>query len=172
MAEQTERGKRDPELCEALLDGWLGMSTAISNERLVSAMTYNESMVCGALYRQRCAGAQPLTATELCAELQILKPQMNVILNRLEQQGMIARARSRKDRRQVEILLTEQGVPVYEAAHREILEFPQALIDRLGAEKMRMFAQMMREVAAGFQELLEEREEKSKERKNVCGTKG
>ena len=35
-------------LCERILDGWLKMSTAISNERLVSVMTYNESMVCGA----------------------------------------------------------------------------------------------------------------------------
>ena len=32
-------------LSEELLDGWLSMSMAIWNERLVSAMTYNESMV-------------------------------------------------------------------------------------------------------------------------------
>ena len=29
------------DLCERILDGWLKMSTAISNERIVSAMTYN-----------------------------------------------------------------------------------------------------------------------------------
>ena len=54
------------ELQEELLDGWLQMSTVICNERLVSAMTYNESMVCGVLYRNR---QKCVTATDLCAKL-------------------------------------------------------------------------------------------------------
>ena len=66
------------ELQEELLDGWLQMSTVICNERLVSAMTYNESMVCGVLHRNR---QKRVTATDLCAKLRILKPQMNAILN-------------------------------------------------------------------------------------------
>lgn len=140
-------------LCEEILDGWLGLSTAISNDRLVSAMTYNESMVCGALYRQQQLDGQPLTATDLCASLRILKPQMNVILNGLEQRGLIRRVRSQKDRRQMHILLTEQGVPFYEEAHRKLLALPQGLVDRLGEEKMRRFAAMMQEVARCFEDM-------------------
>lgn len=97
------------DLCERILDGWLKMSTAISNERIVSAMTYNESMVCGALYQVQSGGASLLTATRLCSRLQILKPQMNVILNGLEKRGLIRRERSSKDHRQVHILLTKEG---------------------------------------------------------------
>lgn len=73
--------KQAEELQEELLDGWLQMSTVICNERLVSAMTYNESMVCGVLYRNR---QKCVTATDLCAKLRILKPQMNAILNGLQ----------------------------------------------------------------------------------------
>ena len=44
MEETKER------LSEELLEGWLGMCLSICNERLLKAMTYNESMVCGFLY--------------------------------------------------------------------------------------------------------------------------
>lgn len=154
MGEQKSGKKND--LREELLDGWLNMSTSICNDRLVSAMTYNESMVCGALYKQMDKDAPLLTATDLCTKLQILKPQMNVILNRLEKKGMIERIRSKKDRRQVNIRLTGKGIPVYERAHEEILKMPQWLIDRLGEEKMRVFAASMQEVAACFHQVLEE----------------
>ena len=79
------------QMSEALLDGWLQMSTAISNERLVKAMTYNESMVCGFLYRQRKEEGEALTATELCRRLSMKKSQMNLVLNRLESQEIIRR---------------------------------------------------------------------------------
>lgn len=156
-------------LSEELLDGWLSMSMSIWNERLVTAMTYNESMVCNQLYKQSKQTGEPLTATDLCARLQIRKPQMNVILNRLEKAGMIERVRSMKDKRNVHILLTRKGVPVYEKAHQEILRLPEALIARLGEEKSRMFAATMKEVAACFDELMKQ-EHESRSRLSVKET--
>ena len=35
---------------EALLTTWLRLSTSISNNRFVSEMSYNESLVCSILY--------------------------------------------------------------------------------------------------------------------------
>ena len=122
-------------LCERILDGWLKMSTAISNERLVSVMTYNESMV-------------------------------NVILNGLEKRGLIRRERSSEDHRQVHILLTLEGERVYAAAHQGLLALPQGLIDRLGAEKMSMFADLMHTVAENFQEMLTERNQTEQEKED------
>lgn len=141
-------------LSEELLDGWLSMSMAICNERLVSVMTYNESMVCNLLYKQRAEKGEPPTATALCAKLQIRKPQMNVILNRLEASGIIERIRSSEDKRKIHIRLTAKGIPVYEAAHREILRLPEMLISRLGEDKCRMFAASMKEVAGCFSEMM------------------
>lgn len=144
------------ELSEELLEGWLRMSMSIWNRRLVTAMTYNESMVCNLLYKRFRTGGPPLTATELCARLQIRKPQMNVILNRMEQRGIISRSRSREDKRNVHITLTEEGLPVYEEAHSEILRLPRAVIEQLGEEKIRTFAETMKEVAACFQQVMSE----------------
>ncbi|MDD6661314.1 MAG: MarR family transcriptional regulator [Lachnospiraceae bacterium] len=156
------------DLCERILDGWLKMSTAISNERIVSAMTYNESMVCGALYQVQSGGASLLTATRLCSRLQILKPQMNVILNGLEKRGLIRRERSSKDHRQVHILLTKEGENVYASAHQELLALPQGLIDRLGAEKMSLFADLMHTVAENFQEMRDQSENEDSKKALKC----
>ena len=141
------------ELQEELLDGWLQMSTVICNERLVSAMTYNESMVCGVLHRNR---QKRVTATDLCAKLRILKPQMNAILNGLQNRGMLERIRSEADRRQVYLQLTKEGCASYERAHQELLALPQGLIEQLGEEKMRQLAGLMHEVAEKFPDISEE----------------
>lgn len=137
-------------LSEALLEGWLRLSMSIWNERIVTAMTYNESMVCNILYKHRDVPENPITATDLCKKLRIRKPQMNVILNRLEKEGIVERIRSRKDKRSVHIFLTEKGIPLYEKAHREILRLPEAMIERLGCEKAEHFAKTMQEVADYF----------------------
>lgn len=147
------------ELSEDLLEGWLRMSMTIWNERLVKAMTYNESMVCNLLYKKYKTDGEPLTATYLCEKLQIRKPQMNVILNRLEKDGMIMRSRSQNDKRNVEIVLTEKGVPVYEKAHAEILRLPEALIARMGEQKSRILADMMHEVADCFMDVMKDASE-------------
>lgn len=149
MSERTE-------LKEELLDGWLRMSMTIWNERLVKTMTYNEAVVCNLLYKQYKKEGEPLTATYLCEQLQIRKPQMNVILNRMEQEGRIKRTRSASDKRNVEIVLTESGIASYEKVHEEILRLPEALIAHLGEEKSRVFADMMHEVAGCFGEIVSE----------------
>lgn len=144
------------ELREELLDGWLRMSMTIWNERLVKTMTYNEAVVCNLLYKQHKKDGAPLTATYLCEQLQIRKPQMNVILNRMEQEGKITRTRSVNDKRNVEILLTADGIRSYETVHEEILRLPEALITHLGEEKSKIFADMMHEVAGCFGEIVSE----------------
>ena len=147
----------DENLCEELLNGWLAMSLSISNERLVSAMTYHESMVCHMLYRQDREGFPPMNATELCGRLQIQKPQMNVILNRMEKEGLIDRTRSMVDKRNVELRLTDKGVSRYVDAHREILRIPAALIERLGKQKAADYAAMMKEVAFCFHDMMQKK---------------
>lgn len=144
------------ELKEELLDGWLRMSMTIWNERLVKTMTYNEAVVCNLLYKQCKRNGEPLTATYLCEQLQIRKPQMNVILNRMEQEGKITRTRSVNDKRNVEILLTADGIRSYETVHEEILRLPEALIAHLGEAKSKIFADMMHEVAGCFGEIVSE----------------
>jgi DNA-binding MarR family transcriptional regulator len=145
----------DEKLSEELLEGWLRLSMSIWNKRLVTAMTYNESLVCNLLCKQQQTGGGLLTPTDLCSGLQIRKSQMNVILNSLEKKAWITRSRSDEDKRNVYVGLTEEGLRIYQEAHRKILELPGELISHLGEEKIQTFAATMQEVAACFDEMME-----------------
>lgn len=71
-------------LHESLLNSWLRLSTSINNARLVSEMTYNESLICNILYNQSKTVNKYLTATDLCRMTNMLKSQMNRTLTQLE----------------------------------------------------------------------------------------
>lgn len=121
---------------ERLLGAWLKISTVINNSRLVSEMSYNESLICNILYRNAMEHPeQLLTATDLCTETKILKSQMNRILTQLEEKKLITRERSSEDKRKVFVRLNEDQSNTYIKQHAQILKLLDDIIERLGEEK-------------------------------------
>lgn len=124
------------QLNEVLLGAWLKISTAINNSRLVSEMSYNESLICNILYRNATENPDVLlTATDLCAETKILKSQMNRILTQLEEKNLITRERSTQDRRKVYVCLTNEQSNAYLKQHEQIIKLLDDIIAKLGEEK-------------------------------------
>lgn len=123
-------------LNEQLLDAWLSLSTTIINDRVVSEMPYNESLICNILYRnQRRCPDKKLTATDLCNETKMLKSQMNRTLNSMEKKGIISRERSTQDKRQIFVTFRLEQADAYRKQHGQILQMADAIIASLGAEK-------------------------------------
>lgn len=123
------------QLNEALLGAWLRLSISINNSRVVSEMSYNESLICNILYRNSLEETvQNLTATDLCKETRILKSQMNRILTQLEQKKLITRERCPEDKRKVFVRLTSDQSNTYLTQHAQILELLDAIIDKLGED--------------------------------------
>ena len=121
---------------EEVLKGWLKLSLAINNERMVSGLPYNEFLICGILYRnQKSDAPRELTATDLCSATKILKSQMNRILNNLEKKGLITRTRSDRDKRQIYVTFRMEQAEIYEREHERILHFVDELMNRIGWER-------------------------------------
>ena len=128
-------------LNEELLGAWLRLSTSIVNPRIVSELSYNETLVCNVLYRNQMeAAAAPLTATDLCNATKMLKSQMNRTLNLLEAKGLICKSRSEVDKRQVFITLDIVHADTYIRQHERILKLLDDIIARLGEEKAELTA--------------------------------
>ena len=124
------------QLNESLLGAWLRLSIAINNSRVVSEISYNESLICNILYRNATESPeQNLTATDLCKETRILKSQMNRILTQLEKKNLITRERSAEDKRKVFVRLTSEQSNAYLRQHSQILELLDTIIDKLGEEQ-------------------------------------
>ncbi|MGN2386787.1 MarR family winged helix-turn-helix transcriptional regulator [Pseudomonas syringae] len=83
------------------------------------------------------------TPVELCRHLSLDSGSMTRMLDRLEQKGLIARTRSATDRRQVRLVLTEQG------------ETLSDLLPQIGADAMNeIFATLDAEEVATLQRIL------------------
>ena len=124
------------QLNELLLGAWLRLSTSINNSRVVSEMSYNESLICNILYRNAAENPeQKLTATNLCYESKILKSQMNRILTQLEKKNLITRERSAEDKRKIYVSLTSEQSNAYLKQHAQILDLLDAIITKLGEEQ-------------------------------------
>ena len=121
---------------EKLLNAWLKLSTSICNERIVSELPYNESLICGILHENATEHPEErMTATDLCEKTNIQKSQMNRILNALEEKGLIFRKRSEKDKRQVFVSFNMENAEVYERQHKNILRVVDDIIEKVGKEK-------------------------------------
>lgn len=134
-------------LNEQLLDVWLNLSVVINNERVVSDVPYNESLICNLLYRNQMQRPdQLMTATDLCDATKMLKSQMNRTLNNMEEKGFITRERSLTDKRLVYVRLNLDHTLLYEQQHRQILEQLDTLISRLGIEKTHETISLLKEI--------------------------
>lgn len=121
---------------ESLLNAWLRLSTSVINPRLVSELSYNESLICNILYNHYCEDpTRQMTATDLCHETRILKSQMNRTLNLLEKKQIVRRERSQNDKRQVFISLDWEHAQVYKTQHERILKLVDAIISEFGDEQ-------------------------------------
>lgn len=131
---------------EALLKTWLRLSTSIINNRLVSEMSYNESLVCSILYPNTKMGIY-MTATELCHFTKMLKSQMNRTLNILEEKKLILRRRSDTDKRQVMISFNMDHAQAYENQHQNILKIVDHVICKLGSEETKQAISLFSKIA-------------------------
>lgn len=140
-----------PSINEALLDSYLRLCTAISNERVVSQLPYNEALICNLLYRR---GARLYTATELCEETRMQKSQMARTLNEMEEKGLILRSRSQSDRRQVLVELHPEKAELFFRQHAMTLEVVDAISSRLTPEKCQALVSLLNEAANAARDVL------------------
>ena len=129
---------------EELLYAWIEMSVSIRGNRLLSALSFNEIMICGLIYRQSEIGGM-LTATDLCEQTRLLKSQVNRILNSMEEKGMIERIRSTEDKRKVYIRLKEESVEKYLSEHARVMKIMDTFLQEMGEEKMEQLTALIKE---------------------------
>lgn len=139
---------------EALLKAWLRLSTSVINSRIVSAMSYNEALVCNILYPLTKAG-RTVTATALCQATKMLKSQMNRTLNLLENKGMIVRERSTTDKRQVLIRFNMDHAKQYEELHKEVLSIIDHISSKLNKEESQQAIHLLTKLADLADDILE-----------------
>jgi DNA-binding MarR family transcriptional regulator len=75
-------------------------------------------------------------------------PDITRLVDRLETRGLVKRARSREDRRVVEVSITDKGLVVVRQLDAHVLRLPKALLGHLGAKRGRQLATLLEAVIA------------------------
>ncbi len=142
-------------LNERLLEVWLELSMAINNERVVSDVPFNESLICNILYRAQMQDPdRSLTATDLCNATRMLKSQMNRTLNSMEEKGFITRTRSKTDKRLVFVTLNLEKALPYQEQHFKILELIDIIIEQMGEDKVLQTIELLIQISNIAREVL------------------
>lgn len=122
---------------EDLLYAWLRFTTAVKTERVLQGFPFREVMVYSCLHRIEQENPDAcVSATMLCDELRIQKPQMAILLSRMEEKGLIKRERSQADRRVVHVSLTGASLPLYEEEHRRVMQVVTDIAERYGMDRL------------------------------------
>ena len=114
---------------EKILSAWLKMILAVDSERVVSELSYNESIICNVLYSNL---DKEMTATELCTITKMQKSLMNRTLNSLEEKQLIKKERSEKDKREIVIQLVDNPNSLFMKQHTSTLAYVDKIIGHLG----------------------------------------
>lgn len=150
------RKEQEFDLTERLLDAWLHLSMDLWNERFVSTLSYNESLVCHLLYRKKveCPEMPYMTLMQLSKVTGILKSQMNKTLTSLEEKDCIERIRSEEDKRVVYISLRDDNLNLYRTQHDDICKVVNKVIQRLGVDRSEEAICIFNDIGAQISEIL------------------
>lgn len=77
-------------------------------------------------------------------------PDITRLIDRLSRRGLVARVRSRQDRRVVEVAITEKGREVLRRLDAHVGRMPKAMLGHLGARKLAQLGQLLEDVISGL----------------------
>jgi DNA-binding MarR family transcriptional regulator len=77
-------------------------------------------------------------------------PDITRLIDRLEKRGLVKRFRSRRDRRVIEVGITDNGLAVVRGLDAHAGRMPKALLGHLGAERLRQLGSLLEAVIANL----------------------
>lgn len=79
-------------------------------------------------------GKEPISMSELAADLNILKQQMTHLTDKLEENNLIVRIHDKKDRRSIKVSITQSGVDYLNDFRKEALDAMMSKLEQLSVE--------------------------------------
>ena len=93
-------------------------------------------------------GSHPtrLTCSDIGERMVARDPDVTRLVDRLARRGLVQRIRSRRDRRVVEVGITDEGLEVLRGLDAHVQRMPRALLGHLGVERLRQLGSLLEAV--------------------------
>lgn len=115
---------------EELLYEWVLISAIVNNKRIMNNFSYNETVVLFLLSLNDGYASY----NDLLNKTKILKSQFNRTITSLEEKGFVKRVVNVKDKRKMDVYMTESGKDIQEKVHERSIVFSSKIIDIIGKE--------------------------------------
>ncbi len=95
-------------------------------------------------------GSHPtrLTCSDVGERMIARDPDVTRLVDRLAKRGLVERIRSRRDRRVVDVGITDAGLTVLRELDAHVERMPKAMLGHLGAKKLRQLGNLLESVIA------------------------
>lgn len=146
---------------ERFLMAWLRISSTVSNERIVSDLSFNEALVCDVLYYGNLLKmTQKWTATDLCKLTHMHKTLMNRTIKSLEKKKIILREPDDDDKRRYFVQINPENFEVFLAVHENSMKLVRQVTESIGQEKTEAAIEIFHNISETVDQVLYQKGDK------------
>ncbi len=133
---------RKETICSRIKQGWHAISRMYNMEALSHELTTTTGFI---LLNIDTKEGTP--STQIGPLLGMEATSLTRTMNQLEEKGIIERIRDNNDARVMRVFLTEKGIKKKEVSKKTVKDFNKIVTERIGEEKVKMFNEIMEEIA-------------------------
>ena len=145
----NKKGEIMAELEEIMLKAWINMSVNTRENRLLNELSFNEMLVLNMIQDKECS------FKELVNELNILKSQLNRVIQNLVQKKLIIAYTPENDKRSL-MIKKGDNTELYKQEHARMIEIMRKIRKQIGEEDTLKLIYLLNQVAS----LVKEKKEK------------
>lgn len=129
------------ELEEIMLKAWINMSVNTRENRLLNELSFNEMLVLNMIQEKECS------FKELVNELNILKSQLNRVIQNLVQKKLIIAYTPENDKRSL-MIKKGDNTELYKQEHARMIEIMRKIRKQIGEEDTLKLIYLLNQVAS------------------------
>ena len=129
------------ELEEIMLKAWINMSVNTRENRLLNELSFNEMLVLNMIQNKECS------FKELVNELNILKSQLNRVIQNLVQKKLIIAYTPENDKRSL-MIKKGDNTELYKQEHARMIEIMRKIRKQIGEEDTLKLIYLLNQVAS------------------------
>lgn len=126
----------EQDITREFLDAMIGVRKASKIPHFFSELSYSELAVFRAMrfLSGGCLPKELVKTSDISAHIQISKPALSQVINKLEDKGLVERVVQKSDRRSVYVRFTRKGIGMFERQNAQMHEAINMVVEKMGYE--------------------------------------
>lgn len=135
------------ELGEELITAWVGLTSALKNNRMTQGLNYNEAIVMNIAYHHYRNNGQLTSFKSLVQSTKMLKSLVNRTIDSLVQKNLLERCEG-EDKRMTFVRPVKDNLDAFLRVHEQSLDIARNIVSLIGEEDAEAFVRIAKRIIA------------------------